>query len=69
MSHLILSHLSKNNNDPGLVKELFDQHARGAQIIIASRYEETDVFYIHHGLKSGKQEKRKINGKQQLSLF
>lgn len=69
MSHLILSHLSKNNNRPELVRELFSRHARGTEIIIASRDEETDIFYIHDKSKSGKQVKRKASTKQQLSLF
>jgi phosphoribosyl 1,2-cyclic phosphodiesterase len=69
MSHLILSHLSKNNNDPELVKMLFDRHARGAEIIIASRYEETGVFYIHPDGKARSPVKSKTNTKQQLSLF
>ena len=48
MSHLLLSHLSKNNNCPDLVKHLFDQHAGDVKMIIASRYEETAVFHIHN---------------------
>jgi hypothetical protein len=46
MSHLILSHLSKNNNDPKLVQELFDNCANGINVIVASRYEETPVYPI-----------------------
>ncbi|PSL44813.1 phosphoribosyl 1,2-cyclic phosphodiesterase [Chitinophaga niastensis] len=46
MSHLLLSHLSKDNNSPALVQELFDQHANGTRIIVASRFEETAVFNI-----------------------
>lgn len=46
MSHLLLSHLSKNNNDPHLVKELFDNCAGETNIIIASRFEETAVYHI-----------------------
>jgi hypothetical protein len=41
MSHLVLSHLSKNNNCPKLVSSLFTQHARGTEIVVASRYQET----------------------------
>lgn len=71
MSHLILSHLSKNNNDPVLVNNLFQPHANGTQIIIASRYEESPVFQIENTAQVLKQEfrgKKKIN-QQQLSLF
>lgn len=46
MSHLLLSHLSKDNNDPQLVQDLFDANANGTQIIVASRYEETPVYAI-----------------------
>ncbi|MDB4925899.1 MBL fold metallo-hydrolase [Mucilaginibacter sp.] len=46
MSHLFLSHLSKDNNDPILVHNLFNTHARGAEIVIASRYVETPVYHI-----------------------
>ncbi len=48
LSHLLLSHLSKNNNCPTLVKKLFDKHAGDVKMIIASRYEETAVFNIHN---------------------
>ncbi|MDQ6812643.1 MAG: MBL fold metallo-hydrolase [Bacteroidota bacterium] len=47
MSHLILSHLSKNNNCPKLVQQLFNEQAGGVKMIVASRYEETAVYHIH----------------------
>jgi phosphoribosyl 1,2-cyclic phosphodiesterase len=46
MSHLFLSHLSKDNNCPDLVSELFKTHADGTEIIVASRHEETAVYTI-----------------------
>ncbi|MCC9138320.1 MBL fold metallo-hydrolase [Pontibacter silvestris] len=46
MSHVLLSHLSKDNNCPELVKELFTTHADGTEVIVASRFEETLVFNI-----------------------
>ena len=46
MSHLVLSHLSKNNNCPELVKQLFNNNAYGVQMIVASRYEETPLYHI-----------------------
>ncbi|PSR54568.1 MBL fold metallo-hydrolase [Adhaeribacter arboris] len=46
MSHVLLSHLSKNNNCPELVKELFDRNADGTEVIVASRYAETAVYTI-----------------------
>jgi hypothetical protein len=47
MSHLLLSHLSKHNNCPDLVKELFTSQAAGTEIIVASRYEETPIYTIN----------------------
>src|SRR5688500_16164595 len=46
MSHLVLSHLSKNNNCPKLVGELFTGCANGVQIVVASREQETEVYKI-----------------------
>lgn len=46
MSHLLLSHLSKNNNCPQKVQELFGPHADGTDIIIASRFGETPLYTI-----------------------
>ena len=46
MSHLLLSHLSKHNNCPKLVEDLFRKHAGTTNIIVASRYNETEVFTI-----------------------
>lgn len=46
MSHLLLSHLSKENNDPALAEELFKKHANGVQIIVASRYQASAVYTI-----------------------
>lgn len=46
MSHLLLAHLSKNNNHPQLVEKLFQPHAGRTQIIVASRYQETGVYEI-----------------------
>lgn len=46
MTHLFLSHLSKDNNNPALVHELFSKHANGTEIIVASRFEETAVYHV-----------------------
>lgn len=71
MTHLLLSHLSKDNNDPGLVKRLFDEHAAGTEIIVASRYEQTNVFVIDS--KDSKTAIKKKNPSpvqiKQMSLF
>lgn len=46
MSHLVLSHISKNNNTPELVQQLFETNACGVRMVIASRYEESAVYEI-----------------------
>ncbi|HXR83908.1 MAG TPA: MBL fold metallo-hydrolase [Hanamia sp.] len=46
MTHLLLSHLSKNNNSPQIVEQLFNDHSDNVKIIVASRYAETEVFEI-----------------------
>ncbi|MEO6228509.1 MAG: MBL fold metallo-hydrolase [Ferruginibacter sp.] len=46
MSHLLLAHLSKDNNSPELAKQLFQNKSNGTEIIIASRYEQTPVYLI-----------------------
>jgi phosphoribosyl 1,2-cyclic phosphodiesterase len=60
LSHLLLSHLSKNNNDPKLVNELFTGCANGASIIVASRYEETAVYQIGQANTSGEKMDRDL---------
>lgn len=46
LSHLLLAHLSKDNNDPELVEYMFNQHAEKTMIVVASRYMETPIFTI-----------------------
>ncbi|WP_461790690.1 MBL fold metallo-hydrolase [Pedobacter sp.] len=46
MSHLFLSHLSRENNCPNLVHNLFSEVADGVEIVVASRLQETPVYYI-----------------------
>jgi phosphoribosyl 1,2-cyclic phosphodiesterase len=67
MSHLILSHLSKNNNDAELVRKLFNEHAEGTEIVIASRDGETKVFSISYSENRTIKNNKKEN--KQLSLF
>jgi len=67
MSHVILSHLSKDNNCPIVVKELFSKHAQQTQVVVASRLQETDVFHITGSLVSENVMKPKVTF--QTSLF
>jgi len=46
MSHILLSHLSQDNNNPRLVHDLFARYAGDIYISIASRHQETKVYYI-----------------------
>ena len=46
MTHLLLAHLSKENNHPQLVQDLFNKHAKDTRVVVASRYEPSEVFAI-----------------------
>ncbi|HUB59681.1 MAG TPA: MBL fold metallo-hydrolase [Puia sp.] len=46
MSHLFPSHLSRDNNRPELVRELFEKEAKGTKIVIASRDHETELYAV-----------------------
>jgi phosphoribosyl 1,2-cyclic phosphodiesterase len=46
MSHLLLAHLSQDNNRPELVRQIFEAQAAGTAIIVASRYCESEVYAI-----------------------
>ncbi|HEY4967259.1 MAG TPA: MBL fold metallo-hydrolase [Puia sp.] len=74
MSHLLLSHLSKENNSPELVSSLFNASPTDTRIIIASRYRESDLYEISSTATSTLPIHPKIKpsvkkAKQQLSLF
>ena len=46
MTHIFLSHLSENNNHPGLVYNLFQLNSSDVQVVVASRDEESAVYEI-----------------------
>lgn len=46
LTHLFLSHLSRNNNCPKLVEELFTANASGVNMVVASRFQESAVYKI-----------------------
>lgn len=69
LSHLILAHLSKNNNDPQLVDRLFKEKAGATQIVVASRYEETPLFQINGSGMAKIIKRREQSRDTQLSLF
>lgn len=67
---LILSHLSKNNNRPEIVSELFKPHAAETEIFIASRDKESEVFEVLENKQVLVMQKSKTKtSHQQLSLF
>lgn len=68
MSHLFLSHLSKDNNCPILVNDLFTPHASGTNIVVASRYRETPVYHVTGGGASLVEEKL-MEVSVQMQLF
>ncbi|WP_438946500.1 MBL fold metallo-hydrolase [Sediminibacterium sp.] len=47
MSHLLLSHLSKENNHPDLALQNFLPHANETEVLIASRYGPSPVITIN----------------------
>lgn len=71
MSHLFLSHLSRDNNSPKLVKNTFSRIAGGTEIVIASRDKETALYHIRNAPTrySMMRSARAGNGQLQLSLF
>ncbi len=46
LSHVLLAHLSKDNNCPDLALKMFTEHAGDTHVCVASRYEESPVFVI-----------------------
>ncbi|MDD2794073.1 MAG: MBL fold metallo-hydrolase [Sediminibacterium sp.] len=48
MTHLLLSHLSRENNTPELAKAAFEPFAGKTLVTVASRYEASEVFQISH---------------------
>jgi phosphoribosyl 1,2-cyclic phosphodiesterase len=71
MSHLFLSHLSRDNNSPKLVKNTFKRIAGATEIVIASRDRETPLYHIRQSPSrfSLVRSARAANGQRQLSLF
>jgi phosphoribosyl 1,2-cyclic phosphodiesterase len=71
LSHLLLSHLSKNNNHPQLVEDLFKQYAGNTNITVAGRYKETPVYCVNSTSNIIVKPAIKIvkSNPEQLSLF
>ena len=72
MSHLFLSHLSRHNNKPEIAQSLFKQIANGTEIVIASRYVETELYAIENTAELINRSVNKVPLRRfssQLSLF
>lgn len=52
MTHLLLSHLSRDNNDPALALKMFEPYAQQTKIVVASRYEASELFYISNDVSA-----------------
>ena len=72
MTHLILSHLSKDNNHPDIALKLFSNVAGSTEIVVASRYEATAVYEIIGSLRLSVPKPKKVHHAPkavQISLF
>lgn len=69
LQHLILGHLSAENNDPDLVYDLFYPHCRKVKLTIASRDEASPLFELKPVVKRPSGQKIKPMPHLQLSLF
>jgi len=71
LSHLLLSHLSRDNNDPQAVQQLFEKHSLHTKIIVASRYEATELFSLEHTspFASRAKERKRLIPSIQMGLF
>jgi phosphoribosyl 1,2-cyclic phosphodiesterase len=71
MSHLLLSHLSKENNSPELVESLFTSIPTDTKVIIASRYQESALYQIalQENFFKTILPRVRFSKEQQLSLF
>lgn len=47
LSLILLSHLSKENNSPQIAQDLFESAAANTKIIVANRYQATNIYEIN----------------------
>lgn len=66
LSHIILSHLSKENNTPEIARQLFEQHANQTKIIVADRYSAGEVYTVSNGVSEATV---KTSKPEQMVLF
>ncbi|MEY4876803.1 MAG: hypothetical protein RL708_1952 [Bacteroidota bacterium] len=63
MTHVILSHLSKENNTPEIAEKTFTKYADSVEVVVASRFQASDVYHIKSEANF------KINTSKKLSLL
>ncbi|TDG36017.1 MBL fold metallo-hydrolase [Pedobacter changchengzhani] len=65
MSHLLLSHLSKDNNEPTLAENMFKCVAGNTMVSVASRFKESPLYFLgvqeNHFLAVAQQEVIQLN--------
>lgn len=69
MTHVLLSHLSKDNNTPEIASSLFSAHAGNVEVIVASRYEASEVYTIGNSMRTQILRTRISDTPVQLGLF
>lgn len=69
LSHLLLAHLSEENNSPEMAEALFKSEANGIAISVASRYQSTALFTIGTGLVKPEPISKTATSPKQLGLF
>lgn len=72
MTHLFLSHLSRDNNSPKIVKNAFAWLAGSTEVVIASRDHETPLYHIRNSGPrpvSSRRPAHTASHNLQLSLF
>jgi phosphoribosyl 1,2-cyclic phosphodiesterase len=68
LTHLFLSHLSRENNSPRLVRDIFTRVAGTTQIVVNSREKESRLFHIRNVMAKIKSPSKEM-AKTQLALF
>lgn len=66
---LILSHLSQNNNNPQIVQDTFVPFAGKVKVVVASRYQESELFIIESTSEKTVAIPKKQKQPHQLRLF
>jgi phosphoribosyl 1,2-cyclic phosphodiesterase len=73
MNHLLLAHLSKENNDVTLVQRIFEEVAGETSVMVASRYNEMPLIFLNGAGNELKifitKKKKLVKHEMQLSLF